>query len=125
MEKKVIYISGPVSGVKNYWEKFEKVEDVVSGLGYTALTPTRLPEDLSPAQRTRICQAMIDASDAVIFLAGWSSCEFSNFESYHCEMVKKPRVLFKDRDQMNGAPTPESVTRAWLEHDLGEVFKNE
>lgn len=125
MEKKVVYISGPISGVKNYWEKFEKVEDVVSGLGYTALTPTRLPEDLSQAQRTRICFAMIDSADVVLFFAGWSGCEFSKFESDYVEMVQKPRVFFKDKDQQSGASIPDSVVRAWLEHDLEEVLKNE
>ena len=125
MEKKVIYIAGPVTGVKNYWEPFEAAEDLVSGLGHIALTPTRLPKGMTNAQYMRICFAMIDSADIVLFLPRWEDSEGATLEHYYCEYTKKPHVFLKVRDMMSREGNPEGVIRAWLQHDLEEVLKNE
>lgn len=88
--KKVIYIAGPITGVEKYWEPFEKAEDEVEAAGFTALTPTRLPTGMSPAQYMRICLAMIDSADAVLFLPDWYQSEGARVEQSYCAYVGKP-----------------------------------
>lgn len=69
--KKVVYILGPIDGVPRYWEAFEKAEDELTARGYIALSPSRLPEGMTPAQTARIRLAMLESADAVLVLPGF------------------------------------------------------
>lgn len=66
--KKVIYIAGPITGVPRYWEAFETAEDELTAAGYLPLSPARMPDGMENEKAMRICLAMIDAADAVLFL---------------------------------------------------------
>ena len=88
--KRVIYIAGPLTGVENYWEPFEKAEDEIEAAGFIALTPTRLPRGMSNEQYMRICLAMIDSADAVLFLPGWEKSQGAKVERRYCKYVRKP-----------------------------------
>lgn len=70
--KKVIYIAGPITGVPRYWEAFETAEDELTAAGYLPLSPARMPDGMENEKAMRICLAMIDAADAVLFLPGSS-----------------------------------------------------
>lgn len=119
--KKVIFVSGPITGVKNYWEAFEAAEQMLESLGYIALTPSRLPQGLTNAQYSRICMAMIDSADAVVFLPGWDTSQGSQLEANYCRYGDIPCVELRVHDYLGDYP--EDVTRSWLKHDLEEVLK--
>ena len=89
-EQKVIYISGPIAGVPEYYKAFEAMEDDLSAMGYIPLSPSRLPTGMTNAQYMRICLAMIDAADAVIFLHGWEKSEGARLERDYCFYTDKP-----------------------------------
>lgn len=88
--KKVIYISGPITGVERYWEAFEKAEDEIEAAGFIALTPTRLPKGLTNEQYMRIDLAMVGVSDAVYFLPGWEKSTGCAVEGSYCYYTGKP-----------------------------------
>ena len=90
MQKKVIYIAGPVTGVERYWEPFEKAQDDLEAAGFIALSPTWQPKGMSNAQYMRICFAMIDSADGVLFLPGWERSEGAQLELKYCEYTDKP-----------------------------------
>ena len=99
-KKKVVYIAGPITGVERYWESFEEMEDELSALGYIPLSPSRLPYGMSSAQYMRICFAMIDAADAVIFLKGWTKSVGARLEKDYCIYTDKP--AFTDPEFLKG-----------------------
>ena len=109
-----------------YWEAFERAEDMLNGLGYIALTPSRLPTGMDNSQYMRICLAMIDSADAVLFLPGWENSEGSRLELGYCKNTDKPGVLLKDTCPLPSfkGETPEFMddARAKLGHDLKEVL---
>ena len=121
MEKKVVYIAGPVTGVDKYWEAFERAEDDLAGLGYIPLSPARLPEGMSPKRYMRICFAMIDAADAVLFLEGSDRSDGAWLEARYCHYTGKPAVT--QRTHMDLQRLPHDVMLAWLRYDLAEVLK--
>lgn len=94
-DKKTIYIAGPITGVPQYWEAFEAAEDTVEGFGYTVITPTRLPSGMDNSQYMRICLAMIDSADAVLFLQGWSKSAGARLELAYVNYVGKPSVFME------------------------------
>lgn len=92
-EKKVIFISGPITGVSEYYKAFEAMEDELSALGYIPLSPSRLPGGMTYEQYTRICLAMIDSADAVIFLEGYENSTGSRLERDYCFYINKPAFV--------------------------------
>ena len=89
MSKKVVYISGPITGVENYWEAFEAAMDNLSGLGYVVLNPAALPQGLTDEQYMQIDMAMINVADAVYFLPGWENSKGATLERAYCEYIGK------------------------------------
>jgi hypothetical protein len=89
-DKKVVFISGPITGVDRYWEAFEKADDELTARGFIALSPSRLPQGMTYQQYMRICMAMIDSADAVLFLPGSSGSTGSRLERQYAECVGKP-----------------------------------
>lgn len=91
--QKVIYISGPITGVENYKEAFEKAEQELTAAGFIVLTPTRLPKGLENAQYMRIDLAMIDCADAVLFLPAWTHSKGAMVEFAYCSYAGKPNFF--------------------------------
>lgn len=90
--KKVVFISGPITGVERYWEAFEAAEDELLAVGYIPLSPAHLPLGMSNKQYQRICMAMIDSADAVLFLPGWQRSQGASLENTYCRYTGKPWV---------------------------------
>ena len=104
-----VFLSGPMSGVPNYWEAFERADNQLTAQGYAVLSPSRLPKGLSSKQYALIYIAMIEAADAVYFLPGWEYSPSAQFERKYCKYINKP-----------AASTLQSLKTA-----LGGVSKNE
>lgn len=85
----VIYLSGPITGVPNYWKAFEKAEANLRSLGYIVLSPAKLPQGMTNEQYAKIDTAMINAADAVYFLPGWENSRGATIERAYCEYIGK------------------------------------
>ena len=88
--EKVVYILGPIDGVPDYWEAFEKAEDALSARGFIPLSPSRLPEGMKPAQTAHIRLAMLESADAVLVLPGFGRNKDAMLEYRYLQYSQKP-----------------------------------
>lgn len=88
--KKTVYISGPITGKKDYVGTFERAEELLNSAGFIALNPARLPEGMTNEQYMRINFSMIDSADAVLFLDGWEMSRGASLECSYCMYTQKP-----------------------------------
>ena len=93
---KSVYISGPITGINEYWEPFDKAEDDLTSRGFTVLSPARLPEGLTKEQYMRIDLAMIDSADVVLFLPEFFKSVGARLEWQYCQYICKPCVYNLD-----------------------------
>ena len=84
-----VYIAGKITGDPKYRKKFLMAEMQLVDRGDIALNPAELPEGMSPADYMRICFAMIDVADAVVFLPDAAESAGARLEMAYCEYIGK------------------------------------
>lgn len=67
-----IYISGKITGDRRYKAKFREVEKKLAAAGHIVLNPATAPEGLRPVDYMRLCFAMMEAADVVLFMQDYT-----------------------------------------------------
>lgn len=77
----IVYLSGPITGVENFFNNFAAAERRVKGMGYpVVLNPATIPAGLRQEDYMRICHAMLDAADIIVMLDGWQRSNGAHIE---------------------------------------------
>lgn len=92
--KRIIFLSGKITGDPDYKAHFADAEQFYKNKGYIVLNPAKLPEGMAPEDYMRICFAMIDTADEVVFLDGSSESRGSVLEYKYCEYTGKEICLY-------------------------------
>ena len=104
IEGKIIYISGPMTGLKNLnAANFEFAVDIVKQMNAKAvLTPHCLPEGLEYDDYMHIDYAMVDVADIIVVLPGWSQSPGS-LKELDRAMLKGKKIVHLHHllDQLN------------------------
>lgn len=70
-----VYISGPITGINDYLEKFNNAEEYLTEQGYTVINPAKvnsnLPLDTPHDSFMEMCYVMLDMADSIYMLPGW------------------------------------------------------
>lgn len=92
-----IYIAGKITGDENYKEKFARAEKTIKELVPDAvvLNPATLPERMTRADYMRICFAMIESCDNVVYLSDSAESDGAKLELAYCKYIGKPAFLLK------------------------------
>ncbi|WP_417344296.1 DUF4406 domain-containing protein [Gemmiger sp.] len=91
-----VYIAGKITGDPGYRDKFAAAEIQLGWQGNTVLNPAELPEGMAPADYMRICFAMIDVADAVVFLPDAAESAGARLERAYCEYIGKRAETWND-----------------------------
>lgn len=91
-----VYIAGKITGDPGYRDKFAAAEIQLGWQGNTVLNPAELPEDMAPADYMRICFAMIDVADAVVFLSDAKESAGAKLEMAYCDYIRKEYEEWND-----------------------------
>ncbi|MBQ2395648.1 MAG: DUF4406 domain-containing protein [Bacteroidales bacterium] len=83
-KKKKIYISGPITGTKDYMSRFSTAHLSLARQGYSVVNPAMvnamLPEDTTYDEYMAMSFAMLDMCDSVYMLDGWQNSKGAKME---------------------------------------------
>lgn len=83
-KKKKVYISGPITGTKDYMSRFSTAHLSLARQGYSVVNPAMvnamLPEDTTYDEYMAMSFAMLDMCDSVYMLDGWEKSKGAKME---------------------------------------------
>lgn len=86
-----VFLSGKITGDKHYKSKFMEAQVALEANGYAVLNPASLPEHgLDYHACMRICKAMIQECDKVVFLQDHKDSLGSKEEAIFAREIGKP-----------------------------------
>lgn len=91
-----IYIAGKITGDQGGQAKFQRAAVGLRMCGNIVLNPAELPEGMEAADYMRICMAMIDVADLVVFLPDAKDSAGARLEKAYCEYVGKEMENWSD-----------------------------
>lgn len=85
-----VYISGPITGIKDYMQNFARAERKLGAEGHVPVNPAKvnaqLPKDTTHEEYMKMSYVMLDMCDAVFMLEGWEGSKGCNLElKYACK----------------------------------------
>ena len=95
----VIYISGKITGLFDYKEKFDAVEEKLKKQRHTILSPMIFPLGLTYDNYLTLAYAMIDCCDAIYMLDNWQDSKGAKLEYEYASKMNK--LLFYDKINEN------------------------
>lgn len=91
-----IYISGKITGDKDYKRKFKVIEEYLIRAGYTVMNPAILPLGFEHEEYMKICKAMIEVCDVVYMLIDWQDSKGAK-EEYEIAKALDKEFIFEQR----------------------------
>ncbi len=103
-----IFISGGISGVENYKERFDKVEEQLRRSGFAVVNPANLPKVLPESETTheeymKVCLKILSMCDAICMLDNWEQSRGARQEYNYAIMHGMKIFHLEDNSRYDGA----------------------
>jgi hypothetical protein len=85
-----IYLSGPITGVPDYQDRFGQIACRAEIFGHTVIDPSVETAGLTPKDYMRISIARLEAADEVWLLPGWQNSKGATIEKLYAEYIGLP-----------------------------------
>lgn len=90
----IVYISGAITGVENYAQKFQEVEDILTKEGLEAVNPVKINHDHDKTWESYMKVDIIELMkcDAIFMLDGWEKSKGATIERNLAITLKMPLI---------------------------------
>lgn len=102
---KTCFISGAITGVKDYQELFKAAEAEVKELGYIPVNPAQMTKSLVESgveftndQWLEITQSVVKQCDAIYMLSNWHDSKGAKQEYFYAKLLFGKEVLYQNPD---------------------------
>lgn len=96
-----IYISGPITGVDDFMDRFGKAEKFLREKGYIPYNPAKanlmLPDEAEYEEYMAVSFAMMDMCDSIYMLKDWENSKGANRE-YGYALGKGKKILYEQME---------------------------
>lgn len=105
MKKKVIYVSGKITGTSDYADRFSAVEDRLIAEGYEVLNPVRAgkwlehylaPEKPTWVQYMKYAIAAMMQADYIYMMSGWNQSKGARLERFLARVLNY-NIIYEER----------------------------
>lgn len=98
IQGKSVFLSGPITGVDGYKDKFADATKVVKALGASSVfnPAVEIPDDIERKEAMRICTSKVITIDCVVMLPSWRDSEGACFEYVASEICGIPHYELKE-----------------------------
>jgi 5'-deoxynucleotidase YfbR-like HD superfamily hydrolase len=97
-----VYISGGVTGLPDYTERFEKVEERLTAQGYAVINPSKinakLPTDTDYEAYMHVSFALIDTADAIYMMKNWQNSRGATREKAYAAS-KEMIIMYEETER--------------------------
>ena len=97
-----IYLSGPITGIADYHQRFEKAKVELVAAGYKNIAnPAELDGVINEAKYEEymsLCMSLLDMCDVVVMLPGWKESFGANREYGYA--LAKNKLIFELEDML-------------------------
>lgn len=95
-----VYISGPITGVKDYHKHFDAAERTMKRRGYEVLNPANndavMPPTATHEEYMKVCIAQLSCCEGILMLKGWKRSEGAREEFCYAVDHKMPIIFEED-----------------------------
>ena len=95
-----VFISGPITGVEDYREKFKIAEMELLEQGYTVMNPAVLPDGFEWREYMLITISMLCSCDAIYMLPGWEHRTGATME-YKYAKARGLTIMFAPKSEVD------------------------
>ena len=98
IQGKSVFLSGPITGVNGYKDKFADAAEVIETLGASSIfnPAAKIPDDTKREEAMRTCLFNLTAHKCVVMLPGWRDSEGACFEYAASEICGIPHYELKE-----------------------------
>lgn len=98
IQDKSVFLSGPITGVDGYKDKFADAAEVIKALGASSVfnPAAEIPDSTEREEAMHICLFNLTAHKCVVMLPGWRDSEGACFEYAASEICGIPHYELKE-----------------------------
>ena len=101
-----VYISGGITDVPDFKERFKKAERHLRELGFNVINPAGLQDNVTIGDFTHydymnFCIGLLELSDCVYFLDNWEQSDGSKSEMQQARLLNK-KIVKEDEERIAG-----------------------